>query len=80
MPHVYAVIGGGEWGPRLAAKALLEAVYVKPWSHVTVVDLAVAAEMHRAQGLEEVGVCWHSGILDSVHSAFFVYMVCMWRL
>lgn len=77
MPHVYAVIGGGEWGPRLVAKALLEAVYVKPWSHVTVVDLAVAAEKHRTQGLEEVCVRGGSGIPDSVYSVVFIQMVCI---
>lgn len=53
-PHVYALIGGGEWGPRVAAQALLEAVYVKAWNHVTVVDLAAAAQVRETQGLEAV--------------------------
>lgn len=55
-PHVFAIVGGGQWGPRLVAKALLESIYAtRPWSHVTVVDMEAAAKMHRAQGLEEVG-------------------------
>lgn len=60
-PHVYAIIGGGKWGPRLSAKSLLEAVYVDPWNHVTVVDLEVAVGVHCDQGLDEVlrcPACW----------------------
>lgn len=32
VPHTYAIVGGGEWGPRVVAKALLESVYVD-WVH-----------------------------------------------
>lgn len=53
-PHVYALMGGGEWGPRALAKAVLESVYINPWNHVVIIDLAEAVLMHRTEGLDEV--------------------------
>ncbi|CAM9241159.1 unnamed protein product [Ectocarpus fasciculatus] len=39
VPHTYVVVGGGEWGPRVVAKALLESVY-EDWSNdVVVLDM-----------------------------------------
>ena len=56
VPHVYAVIGGGEWGPRAVVKALLESVYVGGWNTgaVVVVDMEEAKKVHRENGVEEV--------------------------
>eukprot|EP00752_Nemacystus_decipiens_P002276 g2157.t1 len=39
VPHTYAIVGGGEWGPRVVAKALLESVYVDWISDVYLLDM-----------------------------------------
>ena len=56
-PHVYAVLGGGEWGPRTVVKAVLESVYSGGWNTgaVVVVDMEEAKRVHRDRGIEEVG-------------------------
>ena len=53
-PVAYAVIGGGEWGPRAVARALLDSLYVA-WERDTVLlDMEEAVRLHRSSGLEEV--------------------------
>lgn len=56
VPHVYAVLGGGEWGPRTVVKAWLESVYHGGWNTgaVVVVDMEEAKRVHRDRGIEEV--------------------------
>lgn len=39
MPHTYVIVGGGEWGPRVVAKALLESVYERWSNDVVVLDM-----------------------------------------
>lgn len=39
MPHTYVIVGGGEWGPRVVAKALLESVYVDWEEEVYLLDM-----------------------------------------
>lgn len=39
VPHTYAIVGGGEWGPRVVAKALLESVYVDWVDDVYLLDM-----------------------------------------
>lgn len=51
---MYALMGGGEWGARAVAKAVLESVYVDPWNHVVMLDMEEAAMVHRIAGLDEV--------------------------
>jgi len=39
VPHTYVIVGGGEWGPRVVAKALLESVYVDWEEEVYLLDM-----------------------------------------
>lgn len=56
VPHVYAVLGGGDWGPRAVVKAVVESVYLAGWNTgaVVVVDMEEAKRVHRDRGIEEV--------------------------
>jgi len=42
VPHTYVIVGGGEWGPRVVAKALLESVYVDWEEEVYLLDMKEA--------------------------------------
>lgn len=56
VPHVYALLGGGDWGPRAVVKAFLESTYVGGWKTgaVVVVDMEEAKRVHRDSGIQEV--------------------------
>ncbi|CAN0108438.1 unnamed protein product [Ectocarpus sp. 6 AP-2014] len=43
VPHTYVVVGGGEWGPRVVAEALLESVYERWSNDVVMLDMAEQA-------------------------------------
>ncbi|CAM9170078.1 unnamed protein product, partial [Ectocarpus sp. 4 AP-2014] len=39
VPHTYVIVGGGEWGPRVVAEALMESVYERWSNDVVVLDM-----------------------------------------
>lgn len=53
-PVTYAIMGGGKWGPRAMASALLEGLYVAWEAEVVLLDMEEAVRLHRSSGLEEV--------------------------
>lgn len=51
---MYAIAGGGQWGARAVATALLDSMYETWPSKVAVLDMEEAVEVYRNSGLEEV--------------------------
>lgn len=49
VPHTYTIVGGGEWGPRVVAKALLESVYVDWVNDVYLLDMEEAKAYMRPE-------------------------------
>lgn len=53
-PHVVALVGGGEWGPRLVAKALLGSMYANWVKDTVVLDMEEAVRIYHESGFDEV--------------------------
>lgn len=63
VPHTYVIVGGGEWGPRVVARTVLESVYVDWVSDVYLLDMKDAKSyLDQDGGLEQVRTGVNTGV------------------
>ncbi|CAM9824097.1 unnamed protein product, partial [Pylaiella littoralis] len=67
VPHTYVIVGGGEWGPRVVARAVLESVYVDWVSDVYLLDVRDAKSyLDQDGGLEQAQTWLNRHLCDAI--------------